>query len=1345
MVFSIYNTKGEGFLFEAMPVSGNEEVGVKPAIRKFSDYPAGIPIKKRWFPMIRPPSPPAEEPSPVESNSLQKDQSSPSQGSTLSYSSLGTCSSSLSDVIKNSEPEERRESSCAASDVVRGNNHVAKVKVEEPSLTVHPGSLENVNSVKEKLPMAKIPINQTIAGKSDLNLVPTESLGLLGMSMHAKKIAQVKVEAEASSSRENTKPLLSLKEPFFPVLSSQNRSDQNQGILEPISLNLSLSKDSSSSSSISQCKSDSVDKLNVENSHLHANRANWDLNTPMDAWEDSSDVALGQTSVDGMDAAGQTKDIKQSVGVSVALEKCTNIERELTNFSMLSRLSSSQFKPDDSLHLRLSPCLRHSVKESSTPTHKFDSAKLISNTSLPRVLVPSSSLHKVNITAVKSEPVEEPTKLDTGGAKPSSVAISDGVPVKNEFDSRSVKSEPAFEGNKETIASKERTSEQLNEKTVQGPDKQSSATTMSKTAEIACPTGNSSLSAEYKLSSPAAVPKTAETACPLGNSSFPTEFNHSSAASTCKTADIACPVVKSSTSTELARNGDLVNSGQLNRSEVHLKACESSSQVAPDTGATLTIAGSEVDMGRAENINTDNAGVCKSKPMNDMPPSSRGNGEGAASDEEKVNFSADMEASDSFDYESDGNQAIDMSIDMEIDSEDDYEDGEVREKLERNAVNEPASEKAQWEHTNNSGVSNEETLIVDPINNADPNSSQAEVKDAIAETAETNKEGGEEALNADRSDTFENGYDKTANLQESSTVQNPGGGALMNEMNEAMPRRTLDQLGKRGAQECQETDAVQATNGDEETVDTIGQGTTMSIYNDDLILNNDTTLAKFANGDDAAKDIDSGSQRSRIINLPRSSGSSSPGRTRTLSGSDRQWFRVGRERPSYVGLEGDKIYSRGRDEFYFDGAQRFSRERHYDQTARNSRMNFQRGRGRTTSRPDTLRGGRESDREFASEFYNSPTEFRVPRHKFASSVSDADFEYNTYNVSQDLAFVGSGRGGGRKPLNDGGHIVRRIPSRRRSPGAARGSHMVRRIPRNISPTRCVGEDGPEFVRLRRNEKFVRFPDDNMDSMFPRPQPPYEGVDGHFAQGNRNFPSVQRRGMQRIRSKSPLGSRTRSPGSWTSPRRRSPEGFAGHPDLTHQRSPQFYRMDRMRSPDRRFTGEVVRRPDMREMDPGRDHGHPPGSVMPNRSPSDRIVLRERRFGGLDPQERPEGDNFFGGPMHPGRLHELGGDVNGDERRFGERRGPVRPYRTNFNSVEGENSHLNPEEGSRPLRFCPDDNAEFRERDFNGRNRPVNAPRRKRNIDEQEANFRHGGQVWQNNNDFDDMARVKRKRF
>ena len=180
--------------------------------------------------------------------------------------------------------------------------------------------------------------------------------------------------------------------------------------------------------------------------------------------------------------------------------------------------------------------------------------------------------------------------------------------------------------------------------------------------------------------------------------------------------------------------------------------------------------------------------------------------------------------------------------------------------------------------------------------------------------------------------------------------------------------------------------------------------------------------------------------------------------------------------------------------------------------------------------------------------------------------------------------------------------------------------------------------------------------------------------------------------------------------------------------------------------------MVRRQDPRDMDSGRDHGHP-GSGMPNnRSPSSRIVIRERRFGGLDPQERREGDEFYGGPMHSGRLHELGGEANGEERRFGDRRGPLRPYRTSFNGADGESFHLNSEDGSRPMRFCSDDNPDSQERgnlverDFNRRikSRPVNAPRRMRNIDDQEGNYRHGSQVWHNNS-FDEMSRVKRKRY
>lgn len=442
---------------------------------------------------------------------------------------------------------------------------------------------------------------------------------------------------------------------------------------------------------------------------------------------------------------------------------------------------------------------------------------------------------------------------------------------------------------------------------------------------------------------------------------------------------------------------------------------------------------------------------------------------------------------------------------------------------------------------------------------------------------------------------------------------------------------------------------------------------------------------------------------------------------------------------------------------------------------RNSRMNFVRGRGRGGSRIDTLRGDWESDREYSGEFYNGPSQFRGPRAKYASAIADSDMEYN--NAAPDGSYAVNGRLG-RKPLNDGSYIA----PRRRSPGGRDGMQMGHRNPRNMSPSRCIGGDGSELGGMRHSEKFMRgFPDDNLDPVFTRPQP-FEGMDGRFARGGRNFSSMQRRGPPRIRSKSPIRSRSRSPGPWTSPRRRSPrrrspDGFGSHPEMTHRRSP-MYRVDRMRSPDRPvFPGDrVVRRHgsppafmsrpsnDMRDMDSARDHGHP-RSVMSNRSPSGRILIRNRRFDVVDPRERADNDDeYFGGPMHSGRLLELSGEGNGEERRRfggGERRGgPVRSFRPPYNGGGnvGENFHLNAEEGGpRHYRFCSEDsdfherggNNNMRERDFERRikGRAANVPpRRNRNMDEQEENFRHGGgqQVWSDDS-FDDISRVKRKRF
>jgi hypothetical protein len=466
-----------------------------------------------------------------------------------------------------------------------------------------------------------------------------------------------------------------------------------------------------------------------------------------------------------------------------------------------------------------------------------------------------------------------------------------------------------------------------------------------------------------------------------------------------------------------------------------------------------------------------------------------------------------------------------------------------------------------------------------------------------------------------------------------------------------------------------------------------------------------------------------------------------------------------------------------RDEVYIDAPHRFSRDRHQDIPTRNSRLNFGRGRGRVNSR---IRGDWESDREYSGEFYNGPSQqFRGARSKYSSGIADTDMEYN--NVGPDDSYVVNGRLG-RKPLNDGSYIA----PRRRSPAGGRdGIQMGHRNPRAVSPNgRCIGGDGSELGGMRHSEKFMRgFTDDSLDSMYKRPQQ-FEGPDGRFSRGRgRNFSSMQRRGgLSRMRSKSPIRSRSRSPGQWTSPRRRSPrrrspEGFGGHPEMTHRRSP-LYRVDRMRSPDRPvFTGErVVRRHgspqfisrpsnDMRDIDSARDHGHP-RSVNSNRSPSGQILIRNnRRFDVADPRDRADNDDeYFGGggpPMHSGRILELNnGEGNGEERRrFGERRGPMRSFRPpynngNNNNNAGENFHLNAEDGpTRHYRFCSDDSDfhdrgnNLRERDFDRRIKGRNGngpPRRTRNIDEQEDNFRHGGQVWSDDS-FDDISRVKRKRF
>ncbi|KAG2723616.1 hypothetical protein I3760_02G178200 [Carya illinoinensis] len=1261
-----------------------------------------------------------------QSNLLQKVHSSPPQGSAMSNASVATSSSGISDVNK----KPISEASKGNIDVfnvalAQSNPKCSRVELEKASIRIHPDSLDNMGS-ENKLMVAEKSACPITVGKVNLQLAPNEALALnMGKEVHSKENFEGKCKAEIPTVAGNTELRLGVKEHFFPALAVQNSDGrgQNQGTSEPGSLNLSLSKGSSSS----QCSKNGVELNN--GLQQSANRANWDLNTTMDAWERfASDAASGQASTDGFNATDRVHDRKplictnEMIGITASSEQRSHVESEnRANLTLSSSLAGRQNKVVHSLQLGLSQSsLRSQVsQEPSSLSAKEISGRLVSSMGLPESMASTGNLSTVSHRTVKSEPFDDSTKLDNLGTEAKNMGllntsraleheIVDGSLTKSSNISTlevagpaAIKTEPVREGSRQALDTVKGTSQvgtsQIGKQVSQGLSNNSFAVAM-----------------PAQMSFPAVEPS-----CSTGLTIASDVTNH-------------------------LEHSDFTEGSHLDGEVLPQEACESAMLVASETVA-ISVCHNDKESStsvmianvRAEDGNADDPEQCRLKHMNDHLPDMRGS-EDSVSDEEKINISADILEEDSYssDYESDGNHRLARVLDTEKDcEEDDYEDGEVREPLVHNAVEEPICEKEVIEPVDHGETDDRKMDIVGQYGDCDPTSS----------------------------------HDGDGLKRPTRDIQ----------------RNPFDQSDSKDCLKEQETElsSEQTTKGNQEAVATVTQELEEDVKKIDLLANTDTRLPNMeasANGDDAAKDANGGGNRSRIINLSRASHASSPGKTGPISARSLP-TQAGSERLPDVALEGEKLHPRGRDESYIDGSGKFSRERHQDLSPRNSRLNFGRGRGRIPSRLDALHGDWDSDRDFTSEFYNVPTEFHVSRHKYASAVANADLEYNSYNIPPDGAFFCTGRGG-RKRLNEERAIFRHIPSRRRSPGgrdnpAARGGgQMIRRVPRNVSPGRCVDKDSSEVVGLRHSEKLIRvFHDDAMEPMFTRSQPAYE----HFARGARNFSSVQRRGLPRLHSKSPIRSRSRSPVPWSSPRRRSQDGFDGHPELTHRRSP-IYRMERVRSPDHPsyqkrkkkrspdhpcFPADVMARRhgsppylsrtsnDLRDLDSGRDHGHP-RSVIPNRSQSGRILLRNRRFDVMDPRERTDSDEYFGGVMNTGRLHELGGDANGDERRrFGERRGPARSFRPPYSDADGEGLHLNSDDGPRPFRFCPEDELEFRQRgnlrdrEFDRRikYRPGNAPRRTRSIEEQEANYRRGGgQVWHDDG-FDEISRVKRKRF
>ncbi|KDO67840.1 hypothetical protein CISIN_1g0388461mg, partial [Citrus sinensis] len=245
-----------------------------------SNYAAGVPIKKRRFPIIRPPSPTPEEQSsiPLGNESVQKEDSSQSQGSVLSNAIIPESSPALSDAKKDSLHEKVKGNTDETNvNMVESIASSVRVKVEDPSPTIaHPASRADIDG-NEKLVAA-----QKIA-KTELNLSPG---GTPALNTREDVSSEGKVERESDSKLSKTSGItelsLGINEHLFSSMVGQNGAGscryKEKG--EPVLLSLSSSKGESSN----QWKSNTFE-LNTGGANMCTNRSNWDLNTTMDAWD----------------------------------------------------------------------------------------------------------------------------------------------------------------------------------------------------------------------------------------------------------------------------------------------------------------------------------------------------------------------------------------------------------------------------------------------------------------------------------------------------------------------------------------------------------------------------------------------------------------------------------------------------------------------------------------------------------------------------------------------------------------------------------------------------------------------------------------------------------------------------------------------------------------------------------------------------------------------------------------------------------------------------------------------------------------------------------------------------
>ncbi|KAF5185068.1 transcription initiation factor TFIID subunit 1-like [Thalictrum thalictroides] len=1304
-----------------MPISGIKELGASSVASQSSGFITGVPIKKRKFLFVRPPSPPPQVPS--ESVSQQKEQSN---SSSLPEGSPSKVSKSDSVVPSSSQEENKEHSADRKVNPVQSDSVTPGFNLEVAATDIVPSS-RSEKCVRSTL----VASNDTVACKIDksteLQLAPNNALVQKVESEMRNEIEPLK-NNKSNTLKELVDGELVLVKNESSVLDLAVRgSERNceEDKLNQCSWNLALAERQNSSGG--------------NTAHLQANRTHWDLNTMMETWEGSMNQSVIPLGVGGGEKRGvehvmhfNKTVLTDSVGSLTASGKKRLGQGK--DMSKLSNFPSCLDQPNTNealLNLTLSTSSGIQSVFSLDPSHS--SPKVDSRSDPSKTL----NLSKNNFSAashlklacprvVKPEPSDDNSQQNFEGLKDSPLNLVQCSIVKTEacvgylqehhktsnienlklINHGAVKLEPVCEVNQATPMMTEEN--------------------LRKSEIYSC---NAALPFSCQLLTVAGVPD-----CTLA---LPITSHCMSCPASLKLSN--CADEKTQSESLLSASG-MPSTAEETQKTAQTDGAGTSASASND-GKKAVVSDDMYDIARIGLHAVDPVSFTI-KTLDKLKPESQITTDVAESDEEKINLFDGMQddCSSDTDDESDGNHGgvvVDSEDKPHGGEDDDYEDGEVREPLclaiEVSAGLGNETECAHHEISDNREVS----VSCFSYEDKDVNSGHVEDRDILIGDSGITK--GSLSTGVLDDIQFSNRHDNCnggpTHLQEALLIEMSATGTGVPQPINASERGLLDCMRREDELEgCEKNLFHDGSVSTSQGISPGNQGSIISQQENVKGTNPDETqfsvwckTESLVKGAEATKDVNNKGNQSRIINLARAFSGPSPGRMRSFpgmflpSGVERERFNDGMH-------SGEKLHPRGHsDDGSIDGRNKFERQRHQAPPVGSTGQEFIHGRGRPDKRFDST--------------------------------------HAAVMVARDGTVLGAGR----KLMTDELANFRHPPSRRRSPGSrgrpvSHGVQIVRRSARDISPDGCINRTDPNVMGLRPEKKFMRgLPNDMMDNVFSRSQPQYQQADDPFIRGERRFSAVPRKGPlhnPRIRSRSPT--RIRSPGSWSSPRRRSPDGF-GRPDMIHRRSPPYYRMKRMRSPHQRpcYAEDIDGRRhgsppyprlsnEMREMGASGESDHP-RSFIPNRSPSGRILPRgTRRFEMMDPRERIENDEYFTGSIHSDRFHEIGGDGGAEGRRIcAERR---RSFRPRYDSGEVEKFHFHVEGGSRPYRFSPEADAEFhersnlREREFERRvkNRSGNAPRRARSVEEHEENYRHVEQGW-HDSPFEDVSPTKSRRF